>query len=493
MISAPSRLLRLNGSKLSAAFGALLLLLSLSSCALFRKAPDTETPVKVEGEMDPIPGQKVYDPETGTMVVVQQATIEKMDTIKWRDVPTDSLPPIRSETAFVQESGPGVAELIGRGDFGSEFYSSYNVALILPFLSDRFNAASEDMPENSSWALNFYGGLRMALDQLSEEGVKLKVTVMDSKANSRDVSRLIGGRSELLNAHLVIGPYRRENVELVANFAKRNNITFISPYSAASNISNDNPNYIQVSPTLETHCVAIMRDARRNFHPRRIVLVGRETDSESARFVYFQEENYRLAGMRHDSVKLREYVIKDQDGFQNLKLAPYLNNSDTTVFILPSFASESFIYSFLSQLKAAKPANAYVTVYGLPQWMSYERIDFELYENLNVRVSSDNYIDPYNQECNFFRRRFFDRYGTAPAEEAFLGYDIMLYFGRMIHKHGTKFQYALEREPQQALYTRFGFERVVPMAAAGRENARIDRFENKFINILSFRDYMFQP
>ena len=469
-------------------------MLSLPSCALFRPATSDGPQVKDKDEMDPITSRRQRDPETGAWVIVEQTMTERMDTIRWRDVPKDSLPPITSESEFATETGPGAPEFIRQGEFNTRFFTSYNVALILPFLGDRYQASSDkQIPEQSSWALNFYGGVRMALDQLSDEGVNLKVTVMDSRASQADLSRLLRGRSELFNSHLIIGPYRRENVAEVAAFAKRQDITFVSPYSAASNIASDNPNYIQVSPPLETHCIALTRDACRNFNPRKIVLVGRDADSESARFVFFQEENYRLAGTRHDSVKLREFIIREKDGFQNLNFAPYLNGKDTVVFILPSFNNEPFVFSFLSQLKAARPVNTHVAVYGMPQWMSFERIDLDLYENLNVRVSSDSYLDPYDADANFFRQRFFDRHGVVPPVEAFLGYDVMLYFGRMIHKNGTKFQYFLEREPQRALHTRFDFERVAPPGAAGRESSRIDRFENKFVHILRFRDYMFQP
>ncbi|MCB0553813.1 MAG: amino acid ABC transporter substrate-binding protein [Phaeodactylibacter sp.] len=492
MISAPSRQLLLNGNKLLAICLALLL---MPSCSLFKKAQVDEKKDKTGAELDPIPGKKVYDPETGTLVVVEQTPVESMDTIRWRSISTDSLPPIRSEAAaFAQEQDANTPELTGRGDFGSEFYTSYNVALMLPFLTDRFNAASSELPENSSWALNFYGGMRMGMDQLNEEGVKLNVTVMDSKANSGDVARLLAGRSELLDAHLIIGPYRKENVELVANFAKRNNITFVSPHSASSDISVDNPNYIQVSPTLESHCVAITQHARSHYNRKKIVLVAREKDAEKARFTYFQEENYRIQGVRNDSVKLKEYVVDEKsENYQNINLAPYMRTGDTTVFLVPSFSSETFVYALLSHLKAVKPVDSYVVVYGLPQWMRYERIDFELYKSLNVHVSSDTYIDPYDEDIQFFRRRFYDRYGVIPGDEAFIGYDVALYFGRMIRKYGTKFQYALEREPEQMLHTRFDFERVSPPQAAGRENTRIERFENKFVNILEFRDYFFQP
>lgn len=508
MISAPSRLPRSNGNKLVMLF---VLALLLSSCAFFRPADaggkdgqpgkddkKKEKTTKKEDEellLDPVPGKKVYDPETGTLVVVDQTPVGSMDTIRWKDVPYDSMPPIRSQALVGENQEKGNApELVGRGEYGTEYFSVYNVALILPFLSDNFNPAGSEITENSNWALHFYGGAQMAFEKLEEEGVKLNVAVMDSKANERRMDTLLTRRTELFNAHLIIGPYRRENVEKVASFARRTGKTFVSPHSAASGISSNNPDYIQVSPTLEAHCKSITRHVRKRFRPGQVVLVSRDKAEESARFAYFQAENYLIGGVRNDSLKFREYIVEEKSAsFQNINLAPYLAQQDTVVFILPSWSNETFIYSFLSKLKLARRADTYVEVYGMPQWINFERMDYDLYEDLNVRVSSDTYIDNYQQDIQFFRSRFFDRYGVPPRDEAFRGYDVMLYFGRMIKKHGTKFQYALEKEPQQMFHTRFDFERIVqPARATGQENAPIERFENKFVNILKFENYQFQ-
>ena len=509
MILAPSLLPRSNGNRLLI-FSFLALL--LSSCALFRPADagdkkdetrkeDKKKENKVTKEeellLDPVPGKKVYDPETGTLVVVDQTPVESMDTIRWKEVPYDSIPPIRSSQSLADDENVrgNRPELIRRGEFGTEFYSSYNVALILPFLSNSFDPKTGTLPENADWALQFYGGARMAFEKLEDEGVKLNITVMDSKADQREVGKLLTGRTALFNSHLIIGPYRKENVEMGADFARRNGKTFVSPHSAASGISNNNPDYVQVSPTLESHCQAITRHVRKRFRPEQVILVARDKPAEIARFSYFQEENFRIEKVRHDSVMFRQYTVKEETAsFQNIDLIPFLPPGDTVVFILPSWSNETFIYSFLSRLKLARQPDNYVEVYGMPQWISYERIEYNLYEDLNVHVSSDFFVDPYLQEIQFFRRRFFDRYGTPPEDEAYLGYDVMLYFGRMIHKYGTKFQYAFEQDPQKMLHTRFEFERVVqPARTTGRENAPIERFENKYVNILKFEDYQFQP
>ena len=505
MISAPSHRPLLNGSKL-----LILVLLGVfaSSCALFQKAEPEEEPEEVGEELAPLPGTKVYDPETGTMIVVEEAPVDDMDTIKWKEIPTDSILPIESGNPMAQEeqTSGNTSELIDRGDYGTEYYTSYNVVLMLPFLGNRFNPDAPQIYNNSYWALNYYGGVKMALDELEDrQDLKLNLTVMDSEASTRRVGSLLNSRSELFNAHMIIGNYRSDNADLIATFAKRNGITYVSPHTASAKVGQSNPNYVQVSPTLRTHCEAITQHACKTYGRQKLVLIAQDKPAETARFNYFQNENFRLEGSTADSVMLREYVVEgDGENFDNINLSQYITPGDTTVFIVPSWSSENFIYALLSQAKLAQsqgmggenmpesPQAAHLVFYGMPQWQRYERIDLNLYEDLNVHVSSDTYLDPYDSDVKFFQRRFFERFGQPPGNEAYLGYDVMRYFGDMISKHGTKFQYRLDQEPASLLHTRFQFDQVVKPIKGRTENLPIERFENKFVNILKFEDYQFQ-
>jgi hypothetical protein len=488
MISAPNLLPPLSGNKTLAVLLCLLPL--LLSCELFKKAQSDSSPVKTGDELEPIQGRRVYDPETGTYVIIQAAPTEKMDTVFWKDLPSSSFPSITSEAvAGTDESLPGV---VRTDEIGSEFLTAYNVAVILPFLTDRFNVASASVPDNALWALNFYGGLRMALDELTEEGIRLNVSVHDSKADDNTTSNLLRSNADILNAHAIIGPYRRDNAALAAEYAKRNGKVFISPYSATSDVSSNNPNYVQVNPTLQTHCEAIVRHALKNYRPDQIVLVSRDKPAEVARFQYFHDEYFRLVGTR-TTTKFREFIIADGSAdLGNVNVMPFIELSDTTVFIIPNWSDETFLISFLRKVELARGTSRHIAVYGMPQWMSMERIDFDYFEKLNVHVSSSVFIDPLATDVQFFKRKFFQRFGAVPREEAYLGYDVMRYCGQMLKNHGTKFQYSLEKEPIQALHTRFEFERVVTPTTTGLETPPVQRWENKYLNILRFREYQFQ-
>ncbi len=494
MILAPNLRPLSSGNKVLLLVAALVL---LASCDLF-KPVQTDRPARPAGDarLDEIQGRKVYDRTTGTYVIIDNAPVEPMDTVRWRDV-SDNKQVIRSSAVMTATEKPVDAPSVLQskpveGNINTEFLSAYNVSVVLPFLSDRFAGPSGPLPPNSDWALNFYGGVKMALEDLERENVKLNVSVIDGRETSETaVMQLTRTNTDLQKAHLIIGPYRRETARILSEMAQRTGAAILSPYTTATDVAVNNPNYIQVNPSLRSHCEAITRHARQRFRPEQIVLVCRDKDQEMERLQFFQDENARLSGGQNVQ-SFREYTLADNAEFNNADMLSLIRLSDTTVFIVPSWANETFIYSLLRKLDLARRERTSIVVYGMPQWMNYEVIDYDYYERLNVHVSSSTYIDLLSTDVQFFRRRFFDRYGKPPGEEAFLGYDITMYGGKMLKNNGTKFQYALERAPMQMLHTRFDFERVVTPTGGRTENLPIQRFENKYVNILRFQDYHFR-
>ena len=464
----------------------------LASCELFKKAQTTPGTDRSKEELDAIQGKRVYDPVTGTWVTVEEVVMEKMDTIMWKEVAATTYPPITSDQSVDVPANPN--QPIGKKEHNSELLSAYNVSYVLPFLTDRFNALDATIYENSYWALHFYAGARMALDVLSQEGIRLNVSAIDSKASDQTVTQLTKTNKELAAAHLIIGPYRRDNVTILARYAKDKDIVLVSPQSSSSNsASEDNENYVQINPSLETHCQAIMDHALKHHAPKDIVLVSRDNAAERARLTYFQDEYKKWAGSVNVA-PLSELIITDQSvALDNVNMLPFIQLSDTTVFIIPNW-EENFVYSLLRKIDLSREQYENIIVYGMPQWRDFERIDFDYYDKLNVHISVSSYLDPLSPEIRLFKQNFYDRFGAIPKEEAFLGYDLTLYCGRMLKKHGTKFQYFLNEEPTKALHTRFQIEPVIRVGTtSGVELPRVLQFENKFVNILRFYNYQFQP
>ena len=466
-----------------------LLAASITSCGLFKKAPDGKV---YDERLEELKGRKVYNPQTGKFEPVKVVT-EKMDTVRWTEVSKEDYPPITDQSIEVTTTDPEkettLDDLTG---LTTEQKSEYNIALVLPFISQKFSSTTSKLSKSSKWALNFYAGAQIAMDKLDSEGVALNVTVHDSQGSEGVVSNLLYNNESLKNADLIIGPYRRQGVQQVAEYAKQNNITFLSPYSASANLSTGNPNYLQVSPTLEMHCKSMLRHALRTFKPENIVLVSVDNDVEPKRFEYFQKEN-RVLSDNEEVTPLKELKIPSNfNDFTEEELIPFMSSFKTTAFLIPSFSNETFVNNFLRMLIIAKEARP-VRVYGLPQWMDFKKVDFNHYENLDVHLTSGNSHDFDSAKAAAFKRKFYNRYGSLATEEAYLGHDVLLFSGRMLNRHGNKFQGKMEEETTSYLQHQFEFKpKLRPQADGAEVPPVVEQFENQKVYFLQFKDYQYQ-
>lgn len=512
MTSVPNHQPLSSGNKSAFLALAALLVLFVSSCDALKPADPTAPTPRAEAEndsgdsdeLDPIQSRRVYDPETGTWVYVQNAPTDKMDTLRWTTVPEDRNPPIVEDGSATYTPPPGTTPVTdpaagnpvsqtGTTPTGSRLLSAYNVEFALPFLTNRYLGSEDKVDPNSLWALHFYSGAKMALDELrGESQVGFNVSVQDTKAQPETV-KLMTTKPEFTGAHLVLGPYLKANVTTLAEAARGRETVLISPYSAAGGITTNNPNYVQVNPTLETHLRALIRHAYQTQNAERIVLVTGTDPAQKTRLGYIQDE-YKILTGNAEIEPLEEIAVDINDATVNLR--QYLGGRRKTVFIVPIYEDETFVANFLRLLYngTRDDFGRGVAVYGMPQWQDYTRINFDYYEGTNVHISSSVFIDKLDPSVRAFRRNFYERFATLPRDEAYVGYDVTRYFLRMAAENGTRFQYALEANPEDLLHTKFRFEpvAVVPAGSTNFEQATLDRFENKFVNILQFRDYGFK-
>ncbi|MBI1227323.1 MAG: hypothetical protein GC192_18975 [Bacteroidetes bacterium] len=470
---------------------ALLLGTILPSCGWLKPATDpSKEKVYKDEDISDIQGTKVYDPETGTYRTVHEVN-EKVDTVQWKELATDKYPPIKTDSPM---NGGGAIPSTGgnSGNAGSNSNGdgTGDVTILLPFLA---NAPGAGVPENSLWAVNFYAGARLAYDDLEEDGAKFNVSIMDTEASTAKVNNLLKGGA-LPNSDLIIGPYKRDIVDVMQPFSKKNKVPLVVPYTAQMGMAEDNPFYIQVNPSLKSHCEAITKHVRKRHLPENVVLVALDKPEEKARFKYFQDAN-ALIDKGVTGKKFQELLVPEGGAnFHNIDVSKYFKSGAQTVFIVPSWSNQTFIYSLLRQLLAKQAEGEDIVVYGMSMWLDFEQIDFEYYEKLHLHVSSASYVNDNDERVKQFKKKFFDSYGSVPDEEAYLGYDVMLYFGKMLAKNGKSFASRLDVSPSDVLHGRFEFNRIVLYPEKHKEDLNyFDQLENTYVNILKFQDFRLQP
>jgi hypothetical protein len=367
----------------------------------------------------------------------------------------------------------------------------YRIAYLLPFFADKFSDKADDFYEKSNWALQFYAGAKLALDSLQKDNIRLEVEVQDTRASETHLNKVLQMEA-VRNADVIIGTETGSNVEIAADFVKKNNKILISPYNPSSDFVINNPNFVQISPSLRTNCEAIMRSVKKSFSVDQIVLLCRDKNNEKEALQYLQLENRRLSGAK--SKPLKECVLDEKDGlgvFDPKTILP----KENMVIVVPVWGqnSETFIYSLLSKINAVK-GKKNITVFGMPQWSNFQVNVYDVFEPLQVHITQSAFVDTFSPNVVAFSALFYNTYHTVPSDEAYAGFDITMYCGHMLQKFGAHFNQVMDKIPYKGMHTHFNFEKE---GGAERKpadsNQSFDRIVNKFVNILKFQNGCFEP
>jgi len=392
-----------------------------------------------------------------------------IDTIRW--TPNNSgKPPIG--TVPDKPAKPTVGE-------------TYHIAFLLPFLSSQMTGGV--VPEKSRLAVQFYAGAKIALEQLSSEvQINLVTDAWDTQINDADFQKLLTN-PRLEKSSVFIGPIRSNHLETFAEWTKKRRKILISPESPNAYLTTQNPDFLQINPSLRAHCEAITRHVRKASRPDAVTLVCKQKEAD--RLPYFREANTVMGG----STPFNELLVPDEaTNFDKVDLKRYLRAGRTSVFVLPTWASQDFVMAFLRRLKDVKGSNN-VEVYGMPQWKNFDAIDPEYFSSLNVHISAASWFDYSVQELKDFQEKFFTATGTIPDEDGFNGYDVTLFTGRMLSRYGLSFPERLDNETITTLRGQFSFSKIFVNGAVDDGRNAPDYWENTFVHILKFEKFGFVP
>lgn len=399
-----------------------------------------------------------------------------MDTLYTDPIPSSERPPITAETAPEVEEDPFAA-------FKKE---SYNITMFIPFSSEEYDYVNPD--NNDPRFVHYYAGVKMALNELEAEGSKLRVKVVDSKRDPKKVTDMILNGA-LSDEDIIIGPYSRDGLKAVADYGKKNKKAIISPWLASSRIAQANPYYVQLRPITSSHYFKLIEHAVKNYDPSEILLVGRDVKNDLNRFRYFQRT---FAALNNTTQKLEEFIVsEDSLSYGETAFDSLFVNGGKRAIILPNwnYNDEDFIYACLRKLNVEKGMTD-IAVYGMPIMFDSEKMEFDFYKNLNIRVAISEFVDWDSRKVKDFTQKYFNAFGELPSKDAFEGYDMTRFIAGNLMKYGLNFQHHLENDKTTYLQTAYDIQRVYEDGDEKFEN--IKYLENKHLNLIQLVDNKFE-
>ena len=392
--------------------------------------------------------------------------IGKIDTVQWKDVSKDKTP--------IKESGK-----VGQSGSKNNFKPIYNIKLLIPLNSDDISD-----PGISRFTY-FYAGTLLALEELKQEGIRLKVDVIDTDENNFKVEDNLNKIADS-NTDLIVGPFDRDGLKALLEVCKEKDIILVSPWYTSSKLTTQNPSYIQMNPNLKEHFLKLVKHSVKTYQPKEVTILARGSKDQPW-IDFFESEAQKITSVKDffnvynvntDSLKLGPTAFFNMFKSQNIKAV-----------ILPnySYSDESYIYSCLRRLAAEKGTKSF-SVMGMPILYDSDKIEFDFYRSLQMKLVMADYVDEDYGKIREFRRKFLDTYGEIPTVEAVKGYDLTIFLGKNIWKHGRNFQQYVEYEPSSYLQSIYDIQKAVSDdASENQDDGYFDYYENKHLDIIEFK------
>lgn len=324
------------------------------------------------------------------------------------------------------------------------------VGIMLPFL---------DNSTEGKRMIEYYRGVRAALDSLGHMGIKTQVNLWNLNKDSV-VTNVLKHNPQIANQDVIFGPLYTNQVHPLADFCHKHGARLVIPFSTTATDVNSNPNIFQIYQD-EDELSARSRGAfvERFSHSHRPIFIncnnpsdGKYTFTRSLR-EYLGSKNIQ-AEITDINTPLREF-------------AKHFSQTQPNVVILNSAAYKPLerVFEKLDSLKNIDPS-LIISTYGYNEWFIYQPYLEKDYFKYNVHIPTTFYYSRKSARTEAFEKLFEKDYGQKMNPDGLprmgiMGFDHTMYFVLGLSHYGEKYvgneQQNSEYKPLQ---TRLEFKKL---------------------------------
>lgn len=271
-----------------------------------------------------------------------------------------------------------------------------NVALMLPFDADlemrQMNESGANFEKSkyifrSRPYIEFYEGVRLALDTLASQGVRVKLNVMDVTNRLDAQNQLQRIKSSGKTPDLIIGPAHSDEIHDVALYARENKVPVVLPLAQCDSLLKEVPYVFQASNVDTINISEVARRMVDFCENKNVIILANisRTKSDIGRLHCVQE---------YCKQKGIVPVLYTFDTHAPDKFLEVISQEKENVLLLTSNeeAKAGSILSAIANVLDQKPGiNLRLVCTG--DWLRYESVKVEVYHKLNTMVFSSYALD----------------------------------------------------------------------------------------------------
>lgn len=364
-------------------------------------------------------------------------------------IPVEAEETVTTTTASPEES---VLNALLSAPKESRTVGTRKAVLLLPFMTD------EKRPSATTQRfIEYYEGLLLAVDSLSNQGASIDLTVYDTSNGTKKIKEILK-EDALLNANLIIGAVQNDQIAPVAAFAGKHQIKYVIPFTSKNDDVLSNASVFQVNtPHSYLYSKAAVAGANL-FADYNIILLNAGGKEEKKEFIKALKAEFQLR-----KIPFRNLTFQPETFAADIEAAMAPDKRNVVIPTSGELAVLNKIKSPLRTLAETKPEYG-LTLFGYPEWQTYTRDCLDGFYALNTYIYSNFYADNLSPEVHNFYSRYKNWYSKSLINTypkyGILGFDTGMYFLGAMLKLGTNFENQLDRFPYQSIQTGFDFHRV---------------------------------
>jgi len=332
----------------------------------------------------------------------------------------------------------------------------------------------KQFPKFINPGLEFYEGVQLALDSLAKEGTQLEVFIYDTRSGKESLAQQLAKLDS--SVELILAYANPQESWNIANSAKAKKIPYINVNLPNDAGITDNPYFVMLNSTLQTHIALLYRYLQKNYALSPIIVFRKKGQMEDMIKSLFDD-----AGKSTQSVPLKIKYVDLVDSFTGNQLAAKLDSNVHTVCVAGSL-DENFGRR-LSQQLASIDKSYPLTLIGMPTFDNLTK-DFTLpqYKGLEIVYSTPFYnsrIDKVSQSItDYFNAKMYAR----PSDMVMRGYEATWRFSKLLIQYGKDIASNLSRKEFNV------FRELDIQPVINKQTTTLDYFENKKLFFVKWQD-----
>jgi len=333
----------------------------------------------------------------------------------------------------------------------------------------------KQFPKFINPGLEFYEGVQLALDSLAKEGTQLEVFIYDTRSEKESLTQQLT-KLDTSEIELILAYANPQESWNIANAAKAKKIPYININLPNDAGITDNPYFVMLNSTLQTHIGLLYKYLQKNYALAPIVMFRKKGQMEDMVKSLFDD-----AGKNTLSVPLKIKYVDLVDSFMVDQLAAKLDSNVHSVCIAGSL-DENFGRR-LSQQLAAIDKSYPLTLIGMPTFDNLTR-DFTLpqYKGLEIVYSTPFYNSRMDKVSQGITDYFNTKMYARPSDMVMRGYEATWRFSKLLLQYGKDIASNLSRK-EFNLFRELDIQPVI-----NKQTTTLDYFENKKLFFVKWQD-----